>query len=87
MMTKCDFCIDYLEVGNTPSCVSSCPLRAIDFGELSELELKYGKTSEVYPLPEFELTRPSLLIKPHPESATAQENNAVIANREEVKND
>ena len=45
MMTKCDFCIDYLEVGNTPSCVSSCPLRAIDFGELSEMELKYGKTS------------------------------------------
>lgn len=87
IMSKCNFCQDYLEVGNIPSCVSSCPMRAIDFGELTELEFKYGNTNRVHPLPDHELTRPSLLIKPHPESESAEDNNAIIANMEEVKND
>jgi len=87
IMSKCDFCHDYLDVGNVPSCVSSCPLRAIDFGELSELQEKYGAVSEVYPMPEHSLTKPSLVIKPHKESESAKKDKARIANMEEVKND
>jgi anaerobic dimethyl sulfoxide reductase subunit B (iron-sulfur subunit) len=87
IMSKCDFCKDYLEVGNKPSCVSSCPLRAIDFGELSDLQEKYGLIKQVHPMPEPYLTKPSLIIGPHPEAATAKSNNARIANLEEVQND
>ncbi len=87
IMTKCDFCKDYLEVGNEPSCVSSCPLRAIDYGELSELQEKYGLVSQVHPMPDPKLTKPSLVIGPHRESETAKINKARIANLEEVKND
>jgi len=87
IMTKCDFCQDYLEVGNVPSCVSSCPLRAIDYGELSELQEKYGLVSEVYPMPDHEITKPSLIIGPHKEAESAKSNRARIANMEEVKND
>ncbi len=87
IMTKCDFCIDYLEVGNPPSCVASCPMRALDFGELSELRKKHGDLSKVYPIPDPKITKPALVIKPHPESLTAESNKAIIANVEEVKND
>ena len=85
IMSKCDFCIDYLEVGNQPSCVSSCPLRAIEFGELSELTEKHGLINQVYPMPDHEITKPSLVITPHPESKTAKANKANIANIEEVR--
>ncbi len=86
-MTKCDFCKDYLEVGNIPSCVSSCPMRALDFGELSELRKKYGDQNQIYPITNPEITKPALVITPHPESISAESNNAVIANMEEVKNE
>lgn len=87
IMTKCDFCQDYLEVGNIPSCVSSCPMRALDYGELSELHEKYGNIDQVHPMPDGGLTEPSLVIKPHPESENAEVNKARVANLEEVKND
>ncbi len=86
-MTKCDFCKDYLDVGNIPSCVSSCPMRALDFGELSELRKKYGDLNQIYPITDPEITKPALVITPHPESISAESNKAVIANMEEVKND
>ena len=87
IMSKCNFCKDYLEVGNAPSCVSSCPLRAIDYGELSELKEKYGLINQVHPMPEPSLTKPALIIGPHHESGTAKANKARIANLEEVQND
>ena len=86
IMTKCDFCKDYIEVGNPPSCVASCPMRALDFGELNTLREKYGSTGKVFPMPETDLTKPALVIKPHPESESAENNKARISNMEEVKN-
>ena len=49
---KCDFCVDDIDSGVPPACVVACPNRALDFGELSELRARYGKTQQVYPLPD-----------------------------------
>ena len=62
-------------------------MRAMDFGEIEYLEKKYGKCSTIHPLPPANLTQPSLVIIKHPEAESALVNNAIIANKEEVKND
>lgn len=64
-ITKCDFCVDLLEQGLPPVCVAACPLRAIEYGELSELEARHGKLVQVVPLPKSTLTEPALLLTPH----------------------
>lgn len=65
IMTKCDFCIDLIEDGQKPACVSACTMRALDFGELEELRAKYGDVDEIEPLPVSTITNPSLVISPH----------------------
>jgi anaerobic dimethyl sulfoxide reductase subunit B (iron-sulfur subunit) len=40
-MQKCTFCWDRLADGLKPSCVASCPQRALDFGTLDEITAKY----------------------------------------------
>jgi anaerobic dimethyl sulfoxide reductase subunit B (iron-sulfur subunit) len=65
MMTKCDFCEDLLAQGKPPECVAACPQRALEFGELEELQLKHGKIRDIEPLPKQSLTFPSLVITPH----------------------
>lgn len=83
LMTKCDFCMDYIDEGKPPSCVAACPMRVLDFGEMEELSKKYPDR-HVYPLPEETLTRPALVVKNH----TSAKNNAgiklEIVNKEEV---
>jgi anaerobic dimethyl sulfoxide reductase subunit B (iron-sulfur subunit) len=83
-MTKCTFCVDELEQGKPPACVAACPLRALDFGDLAELQARYGSAQVVYPLPNPELTEPRLVLKPHREAQKAQGDLPRIANREEV---
>ena len=34
---KCDTCLDIRAEGGVPQCVSGCPMRALDFGEIDEL--------------------------------------------------
>lgn len=79
-MTKCDFCVDNLAAGLPPACVAACPLRVLDFGEVSELQAKHGSLSGVRPLPDEALTQPSLIIKPH----QAAQRESVLGNTEEV---
>ena len=83
-MTKCDFCADQLAVGLPPACVGSCPMRALDFGDLNELQARYGTTAAVYPLPSPSLTQPSIVIKAHPDARRATVETARIVNLEEV---
>jgi anaerobic dimethyl sulfoxide reductase subunit B (iron-sulfur subunit) len=83
-MTKCTFCADELDEGRSPACVVACPLRALEFGDLEDLEAKYGSLKDVYPMPLPELTQPSLVITPHPNATVAQARQGRIANREEV---
>ena len=82
VVTKCNLCFDAIDAGEKPSCVAACPSRALDFGELSELQAKYGNINEVAPLPPASLTDPSLVIGPHRNAAPV---GAVpVANPEEV---
>lgn len=64
-MTKCDFCQDLQAQGQKPACVDACVMRVLQYGELAELRAKYGTTASVEPLPNADLTKPSLVIKPH----------------------
>jgi anaerobic dimethyl sulfoxide reductase subunit B len=85
VMTKCTFCADYLEQGKPPSCVSACPMRVLDFGELEELERRHGKNNEIYPFPEAVYTAPAVVVKPHPTSTLKEKHKPLIANKEEVR--
>jgi anaerobic dimethyl sulfoxide reductase subunit B len=84
VMTKCSFCADYLEEGKPPSCVAACPTRALDFGELEELEKRHGINREDFPLPEEHFTNPALVIKPHRHAHKSGSKSVSIINKEEV---
>ncbi|TSA38496.1 MAG: dimethylsulfoxide reductase subunit B [Porphyromonadaceae bacterium] len=87
IMQKCDFCRDYILDGKQPVCVTSCPMRALEFGPISQLIEKYGDNRSVFPLPDPSITKPALFIKPHPGAARASELGGSIINREEVKDE
>jgi anaerobic dimethyl sulfoxide reductase subunit B (iron-sulfur subunit) len=82
VMGKCDFCADYIDQGKNPSCVDSCPMRALDFGDHEELLEKYGPSDHIYPLPDPSITEPSICIKAHQNAANP---NPKVSNIEEVK--
>lgn len=63
-MSKCDACADRLDHGLQPICVESCPQRAIEFGPIDELRKKYGDRATIAPLPDADLTKPSLVMRP-----------------------
>jgi len=89
-MTKCHGCYDKVDQGELPTCVAACPSRALDFGEISEIEARYGKvvglfqSAEIFPLPDSEHTLPSLYIKPHKNAVRSDNEPIEIANPEEV---
>ncbi|MDR4988358.1 MAG: DMSO/selenate family reductase complex B subunit [Bacteroidales bacterium] len=85
VMTKCNFCADYLEEGKPPSCVSACPMRVLDFGAMEDLAKKYGKNNEDFPLPEEYHTRPALVITSHKHAGEAVKTKYHIINKEEVR--
>ena len=65
VMTKCDFCYDLQAEDKEPACVVSCPMRALEFGDIDELRQKYGDVVEIEPLPAKTITEPSFVINPH----------------------
>jgi len=83
-MSKCHFCYDLIDRGEGPACVTACPMRALDFGDISRLRKDYSGTGKVYPLPDESLTKPALLIKPHKDSEKAEKVKAVVSNGVEV---
>jgi len=83
-VSKCDFCYDAIDAGGAPACVTSCPQRALDFGDLAELRKKSGDVRQIFPLPDPATTEPALVIKPHRDAARAAERAAEVANWEEV---
>ena len=61
---KCDFCLDLISQNKPPACVSSCPMRALDYGPLDELQKKLGSVNSTKGLPRAD-TEPALVITPH----------------------
>jgi len=63
-MQMCDMCHERLEQGLQPVCVAACPMRALDCGDMDELQKKYGGCSEARGFACSTRTRPSIIIKP-----------------------
>ncbi|GAB2884367.1 DMSO/selenate family reductase complex B subunit [Nocardioides pacificus] len=84
VMTKCDFCADYLADGKEPACVASCPSRVLKFGDIDELRAEYGAVADVEPLPDSDITKPNLVIRPHRNAQRSGEGSGEIANPEEI---
>jgi anaerobic dimethyl sulfoxide reductase subunit B (iron-sulfur subunit) len=61
--SKCTMCIDRLVEGKLPACVEACPMRALDFGKLSDLQTKYGTTADLTNLPSSSTTQPAVVFK------------------------
>lgn len=57
---KCNLCIEESDGGANPICVSSCPMRAIEIADLSEVAARPGATLAIQSLPSPEMTKPSI---------------------------
>ncbi|OGU56490.1 MAG: dimethylsulfoxide reductase, chain B [Ignavibacteria bacterium RBG_13_36_8] len=84
IMTKCDFCYDYLKDGKSPACVDACPMRVLDFGEFKELQKKYSGIRDINPLPSSQVTNPAIIIKPHRNVTGMKDIKVKVVNKEEV---
>ncbi|WP_058234381.1 DMSO/selenate family reductase complex B subunit [Devriesea agamarum] len=80
VMSKCNFCADYIAAGKTPACVAACPSRALDYGEAEDLRRKYGREAGVEPLPSPSITHPNLVVHPHPDAQPSGRGTGHIAN-------
>lgn len=81
---KCDGCIDRLRQGLQTICVESCPLRALDFDAIDNLELAYEGDAEIAPLPESTYTNPNLIVKHCPDAQKVGSEKGFVANPAEV---
>jgi anaerobic dimethyl sulfoxide reductase subunit B len=69
---KCDFCRDLLAAGKPPACVAACPMRALSYGVLDELQKKAGTVNQTLGMPDAATTDPSLVILPHRHALAGQ---------------
>ncbi len=83
VMTKCTFCEDLLAQGQNPACVDACVMRAIKFGELSDLRAQYGNLMDMEPLPASWMTDPSVVITPHKHAQISGRGTGKILNEAE----
>lgn len=67
-VSKCNMCADLVDKGEEPACVTSCVMRAIEFGNIEELRKKYGNNANIKGLPDSSITNPSIVIKPTKEA-------------------
>lgn len=61
---KCDFCVELLENGENPACVDACVMRVLQYGDLEELQAKYGDVRDAEGYPSSLITKPSMIITP-----------------------
>lgn len=59
---KCDGCTDRVRDGLAPVCVEACPLRALEFGLVSDLRANHGQLADMPPFPESSETAPNLVL-------------------------
>ncbi len=84
VMSKCNMCYDLVDKGEKPACVQSCPYRAMDFGPLDELQKEYGKFNAPAPLPDPNITRPSVVYNPSKVTKTTGDTSGHLMNIEEL---
>lgn len=84
VMTKCNMCVDLVDKGERPACVESCPYRAMDFGPLDELRQKHGIFAAPAPLPDSNLTRPSVVYSPNRVTKSSGDTSGKLKNLEEL---
>jgi anaerobic dimethyl sulfoxide reductase subunit B (iron-sulfur subunit) len=83
VMTKCNLCEDLMAQGEAPACVGSCPMRALEVGDLEELRARHGVMDAIEPLPEASYTRPAMVITPHHHAQASGTGTGQILNLEE----
>jgi len=66
---KCDMCIDKVSQGQKPVCVMSCPMRALDFDTLANLQKNYGTNQTLAGVPATTV-QPSVVFKPMDQKTT-----------------
>lgn len=67
-MSKCSGCYSLVDAGKEPACVQACIVRAIEFGNVSDLMSMHPGAVETLPvLPSPKQTRPSTRYKTRPE--------------------
>lgn len=60
---RCDACIDLREQGEQPACVSSCVMRALEFGPIDELRESHPEgVDAIVVLPDPSQTTPSIVV-------------------------
>ena len=59
---KCDGCSQRAREGSAPVCVEACPLRALEFGPISDLRARHGRVADMPPLPDSSKTAPNLVL-------------------------
>ncbi|MDR3538450.1 MAG: 4Fe-4S binding protein, partial [Acetobacteraceae bacterium] len=84
VMTKCNFCEDYLQQGKPPACVAACPTRSLTFGEYDDLKARFGESAQIAPLPDNAITRPNLIVTAGRTAKPPSSRAGAIANPEEV---
>lgn len=60
-----DGCYGLRQEGSLPACVAGCPNRALDFGDVAELEKEYGslERGSISILPFPDMTKPNVYVK------------------------
>ena len=83
---KCSGCHERLQEGKEPICVSACPLRALQFGQISDLERDYSdsEVGDIAPLPNKDITHPNLLVKVCPDAKPSGDMSVRVSNPLEV---
>ncbi len=82
---KCDLCRDRVGAGLAPICVESCPLRALEFGEIEALRSAHPDAVDaIAPLPDPSKTGPNVCILAGPACKAWDDASGIIANEKEV---
>lgn len=85
--SKCNGCAERIREGLNPVCVDACPLRALEFGVMSELRERHPDClTSIMPLPVSSHTYPNLLIAASPAAMRARREDGFISNVTEIEN-
>jgi anaerobic dimethyl sulfoxide reductase subunit B len=85
VMSKCDGCEDLLYLGENPACVDACSMRVLHFGDFRQFANEHGEITSVYPLPDYSMTKPGLILTPHNTAKRAGPSNAEVNNTENYR--